>query len=195
MVGAAQGIRCATCERMKRPGTRRPARVVRPLDFNQEICIDILNLYDTKNNKVETMSILDLATGYHVVKRISGKKSTDYMKDFNDFWMGWAGPPDQVTVDQERVSQGVRRRIGEGWSHSKVHGWSSSLATRSSRETGRVVSFNMGQNRGTHGTNAQGVGLCAGDGLCCKEQLEEEAWLLTRSVALRKGAEGGRWGH
>lgn len=102
VVAAAQGLRCTTCERMRQPGTKRPARVVRPLDFNQEVCVDILNLYDLDNNKVEAMSILDLATGYHVVKRIRGKKSTDYLEDFNDFWMGWAGPPEQVTVDQER---------------------------------------------------------------------------------------------
>ena len=102
MVEAAQGIRCETCERLKQPGTRRPAKVVRPLDFNQEVALDVLNLFDLSNNKVVALSMLDMATGYHLVKRISGKKSANYLQDFVDHWVAWAGPPEVLTVDQER---------------------------------------------------------------------------------------------
>ena len=43
-----------------------------------------------------------MATGYHVVKKISGKKSANLLKDFMEGWVNWAGPPMRVTVDQER---------------------------------------------------------------------------------------------
>ena len=85
MVEAAKGIRCETCERLKQPGTRRPAKVVRPLDFNQEVALDVLNLFDLSNNKVVALSMLDMATGYHLVRRVSGKKSENYLQDFVDY--------------------------------------------------------------------------------------------------------------
>lgn len=102
MVEAAKEIRCETCDRLKQPGTRRPAKVVRPLDFNQEVTLDILNLFDLKNNKVVALSMLDMATGYHLVRRVTGKKSQNYLQDFVDAWVAWAGPPEIITVDQER---------------------------------------------------------------------------------------------
>lgn len=92
MVDAAQGIKCETCSRLKQPGTRRPAKVVRPLDFNQELALDVLNLFDLKNNKVVALSMLDMATGYHLVRRVTGKKSQNYLDDFVEGWINWAGP-------------------------------------------------------------------------------------------------------
>eukprot|EP00435_Cladocopium_sp_Y103_P070748 s785_g36.t1 len=101
-VKAAHSLRCETCARHSGPGTRRPAKLVRALDFNHEVCLDTLNLFDAQGKKVETLSILDMATGYHIVKKITGRKSNNLLKDFVDAWVNWAGPPLRVTVDQER---------------------------------------------------------------------------------------------
>ena len=46
--------------------------------------------------------MLDMASGYHMVKQIHGRKSTDLLADFTDCWMVLAGPPMKVTCDQER---------------------------------------------------------------------------------------------
>ena len=62
-VKAAHSLRCETCARHTGPGTRRPAKMVRALDFNQEVCLDTLNLFDSEHKKIETLSILDMATG------------------------------------------------------------------------------------------------------------------------------------
>ena len=51
-VKAALGIRCETCARHTGPGTRRPGKVIKPLDFNQEVCIDTMSLYDSNKKKV-----------------------------------------------------------------------------------------------------------------------------------------------
>ena len=64
--------------------------------------MDTINLCDADNNKVEVLSVLDMASGYHVVKQIHGRKSTDLLADFTDCWMVLAGPPMKVTCDQER---------------------------------------------------------------------------------------------
>ena len=101
-VKASQSIHCETCASQSNPGTRRPAKIVRPLEFNQEVSVDTINLQDNRGKKVEVLSILDQATGYHVVKRISGRTSAAYASDFNTAWSMWAGPPLKVTCDQER---------------------------------------------------------------------------------------------
>ena len=132
-IKAAQSIRCETCARHANPGTRRPAKLVKPLEFNQEIAIDTLNLQDNHKKKIEVLSILDLATGYHVVKRISGRKSQNFAQDFVDAWATWAGPPVRVTCDQERgflkdfvtslemIGTQVRFTAGQAhWQHGAV---------------------------------------------------------------------------
>ena len=48
-IKAAEQIHCETCSRLKGPGTRRPAKVVRALDFNEEVCLDTLVLYDQED--------------------------------------------------------------------------------------------------------------------------------------------------
>ncbi len=48
------------------------------------------------------MSVVDYGSGYHVVKRIEGKKSSDYVKTFTEMWISWAGVPQRIVVDQER---------------------------------------------------------------------------------------------
>eukprot|EP00435_Cladocopium_sp_Y103_P030110 s1767_g7.t1 len=101
-VKAAHSLHCETCARHANPGTRRPAKVFKPLEFNQEVSVDTLNLQDAGGNKIEVMSILDHATGYHVVTRLSGRKSGDLATDFNNAWSVWAGFPIRMTCDQER---------------------------------------------------------------------------------------------
>jgi len=101
-VKAAQSIRCSSYARLSNPGTRRPAKLVRPLEFNQEVAVDTLNLYLHDNTKVSVLSVLDLATGYHVVKKLQGRKSADLLRTFTDCWLSWAGPPLRLACDQER---------------------------------------------------------------------------------------------
>ena len=102
MVKGAQQIVCETCNRHVGPKTRKPAHIVRPLDFNQEVCLDALHLYDMGGKKVTTLSMLDAASGYHLVKRMEGTKAEDFVKTFLEGWVTCAGPPVSVLVDQER---------------------------------------------------------------------------------------------
>ena len=101
-VKAVKGLHCDTCARNRQAGTRRPARLVRPLDFNQEVALDTLHLYDLEGNKLTVLSILDLASGYHLVARPTGQRSDQLVEAFLTTWVSWAGPPQNVTVDQER---------------------------------------------------------------------------------------------
>ena len=102
VVKAAHQLKCATCERHANPGTRRPAKVVVALDFNQEIGVDTFVLYTPSNMKINVLSILDIASGYHVVKALKGRKSSDISEAFLEAWVSWAGAPLRLIADQER---------------------------------------------------------------------------------------------
>lgn len=93
VVKAAKSIHCETCSRHKQAGTRRPARLVRQLDFNQEVVLDTLNLFDHTGQRIIALSVLDLASHYHVVKRIDGRTAGSLANTFRAAWLSWAGPP------------------------------------------------------------------------------------------------------
>ena len=101
-VKAVKDLHCETCKRSKQAGTRRPAKLTKPLDFNQEVALDTLHLYDQDGNKITVLSMLDLASGYHLVARPTGRTSEELADVFLSAWVSWAGPPQNVTVDQER---------------------------------------------------------------------------------------------
>ena len=99
---AAQSLACQTCRRHVHPPPRRPGKIVRPLDFNQEVGLDIIYLYTIDKVKITALSILDHASGFHLVKQATGRKSHELAEDFLQAWVSWAGAPRRVVVDQER---------------------------------------------------------------------------------------------
>ena len=71
-------------------------------DFNQEVGIDAIFLYTVDKVKVTALSILDYASGFHIVAPVTGRKSHELAEDFLQAWVSWAGAPRRVVVDQER---------------------------------------------------------------------------------------------
>ena len=100
-VKACHQLHCQTCKRHARSGSRRPAKVFKPLDFNEEVAVDTLHLYDLSGHKVTVLSIMDVGSGYNVVAPVSGRKAEDYTKCFLKSWVAWAGAPQSTLVDQE----------------------------------------------------------------------------------------------
>ncbi|CAK9102559.1 unnamed protein product [Durusdinium trenchii] len=101
-VKACHQLHCQTCKRHARSGSRRPAKVFKPLDFNEEVAVDTMHLYDLSGNKVTVLSIMDVGSGYHVVAPVTGRKAEDYTQRFLKSWVAWAGAPQSTLVDQER---------------------------------------------------------------------------------------------
>ena len=110
--------------------------------------------------------MLDIASGYHMVKQIHGRKSTDLLADFTDCWMVLAGPPMKVTCDQER---GFIKDFADGV-----------------EMVGSTVRFDAGQAHwqqgATEGTTSARTTF--GHGLGGQEQPPPEAWLLTGPMAI-----------
>ena len=61
-VKACHQLHCQTCKRQARSGSRRPAKVVKPLDFNEDVAVDTMHLYDLSGNKVTVLSIMDVGS-------------------------------------------------------------------------------------------------------------------------------------
>lgn len=102
VVKACHQLACQTCNRANACGSRRPAKVVKPLDFNDEVAVDTMYLYDNSGKKITVLSILGVGSGYHVTRRVETRKADDYAQGFLDAWLSWAGSPNVVLVDQER---------------------------------------------------------------------------------------------
>ncbi|CAJ1438953.1 unnamed protein product, partial [Effrenium voratum] len=104
-IKGAQGLRCDTCQRLRRPGTQRPAKTVLPMDFNDEVAVDLFYLYDQGKVKHSILSVMDLASGYHVCRKIQSKLSEDLAESVRQLWLEWAGMPKRMVCDQERGFQ------------------------------------------------------------------------------------------
>lgn len=75
VVKAAHQLRCGVCTRHANPSTRRPAKVMVAMDFGHEVGVDTMVLHTPPKTKLNVISILDVASGYHVVKLLKGRKS------------------------------------------------------------------------------------------------------------------------
>ena len=74
------------------------------MDFNDEIAVDIFYLYDHGKIKRSILSVMDLASGYHVCRKIQSKLSKDLAESVRQLWE-WAGMPKRLVCDQERGFQ------------------------------------------------------------------------------------------
>ncbi|CAK9111736.1 Copia protein [Durusdinium trenchii] len=99
--GYAAALHRAVVKGHKSMRKGRPAKVFKPLDFNEEVAVDTLHLYDLSGHKVTVLSIMDVGSGYHVVAPVSGRKAEEYTKCFLKSWVAWAGAPQSTLVDQE----------------------------------------------------------------------------------------------
>ena len=104
-VKGAEQLRCQTCLCTKRPGPQRPVKLVLPMDFNDEVAVDIFYLYDKDQMKHTVLSAMDMASGYHVCRTITSRLSTDLAETVRQMWLEWAGSPKRMVCDQEHGFQ------------------------------------------------------------------------------------------
>ena len=101
-VNGALKLSCETCNRKASEKSRRPAHLYKPLDFNEEVAIDTMHLFNNAQEKFTVLSMVDLASGYHLVKKLTGRTAEELANTFLEAWVSWAGSPMSVLVDQER---------------------------------------------------------------------------------------------
>ena len=71
--------------------------------FNYEVAADVFEIHDAQNQRHSILSLVDVATKFHVAGRVAGGgvPSSKICADFiNSSWIAWAGTPDYFIVDQ-----------------------------------------------------------------------------------------------
>ena len=101
VISAAKSLRCETCHRCQRTAASRPASLPTMLDFNQAVAVDVFHAFDSEQVRHEFLSVIDLGTQYHLVKKIDGHSGQDFEINFVDLWSRTFGTPTVIAADLE----------------------------------------------------------------------------------------------
>ena len=124
---AAKSMRCQVCDRNKRTHAPRPSSLPTLLDFNALVSVDVFSVFDAEKKRHSLLSILDHATTFHVVHRLSGHSTEAYEQAFIQARGNTFGAPVTLSADLETGNQagltryaefhGVRMRRSAGQAH------------------------------------------------------------------------------
>ncbi|CAE8614373.1 unnamed protein product [Polarella glacialis] len=99
VIKAIKCLRCTTCIRMHGRGSARPAKLPAMGNFNENVGLDIIVIYDQAGTKYMALSCVDLNTTFHVVTLAKNTQAATLREAFVRCWAEWAGPPKKVHVD------------------------------------------------------------------------------------------------
>lgn len=100
-IALARRLRCATCERTRRPLPPSPTSLKAMGAFNDRLCLDFVFLHDIKGEKHNYLHILDPAGGFNVFAWIASRKPDDVFDTFTTVWASWAGYPRSLWTDRD----------------------------------------------------------------------------------------------
>eukprot|EP00971_Amphidinium_carterae_P245681 4879021-Amphidinium_carterae.1 len=103
---AAGALNCEFCERHRAP--RPPPPVSAPCcgQFNDRLQCDIFYVHDLSHHQRAVLGIVDLATSYHVCRRINSRESHLILRAFTSAWLTPFGIPHEVTADADGAFKG-----------------------------------------------------------------------------------------
>ncbi|CAE8594596.1 unnamed protein product, partial [Polarella glacialis] len=99
VIKAIKRLRCTTCIRMHGRGSARPAKLPAMGNFNENVGLDIIVIYDQAGTKYMALSCVDLNTTFHVVTLVKNTQAATLREAFVRCWAEWAGLPKKVHVD------------------------------------------------------------------------------------------------
>ena len=99
-VTLSRRLRCATCERTKRPLPPRPASFKVLGSFNDRVCLD-LHLRDARNQPHWFLHVLEPNGSFNVFYPIQSRDPQHVLEVFTNIWMSWAGPPAKAWLDRD----------------------------------------------------------------------------------------------
>ena len=104
---------CPVCAEKQQLRSSRPAGMPRAEEFNDTVCIDLLEIKDVNGTRHDVVSIVDWASRYHMALITDGKSSREIAKTLAKHWMTAFGAPRQVMADQGGEFQGRFERLLE----------------------------------------------------------------------------------
>ena len=103
----ARRLRCATCERTRRPLPPRPSSLKSTPAFNTKLSLDFVYLHDSNGEKFHYLHILDPAGAFNVFALVKSREPSEALDVFTTSWANWAGYPAQMRLDRDGSFEGV----------------------------------------------------------------------------------------
>lgn len=103
MIEAVDWMKCGACPQSQRPRVHRASKLP-PSDarFNDRVMVDCCQIKDVRGKGFWSLCILDWATMYQTVGLIQDHSPKSLLEVFRNNWMNTFGPPEELTIDQER---------------------------------------------------------------------------------------------
>ena len=106
VVDAVKFFQCQVCKELQKDEQPRATKELRPssqIHFNYELSADVFEIHDCLHHRHSVLSLVDLATHFHVAVRVGGggTPSSKVCADaLNHSWLSWAGAPTFFVADQ-----------------------------------------------------------------------------------------------
>ena len=94
---------CAETAKEEKPAVTKPPRPAHQQRFNFEVSADVFEIHDAAGARHSILSLVDVATKFHVAGRVSGggvPSSKNCAQMINTTRLSWAGAPDYFVCDQ-----------------------------------------------------------------------------------------------
>ena len=90
VIKLARGLTCETCKELSKPKSHHVSKVRRAVEFNQQICVDMLEL-EVRDSKFYFLNIVDEGTGFQMcVPLWKGMQAKNVRNAYRKGWKRWA---------------------------------------------------------------------------------------------------------
>ena len=107
VVAGAKDFVCDACVESTQTRHQRPAKLHDPRDFNETVGIDGFFWSGRSGFEVYVIHCVDECSTFQLARRMQTRNADSTIDAFREFWLNWAGPPQQIYTDPagEFVSQ------------------------------------------------------------------------------------------
>ncbi|CAE7718191.1 pgsA [Symbiodinium sp. CCMP2592] len=99
---AAKQLRCAVCDEKRPPKARRPASLPGPWEPGDQVCIDILDVFDAIGTRFSVLHAVDGVTKFQMSMLVENKSSAEVIRFLRERWAPVFGMPRTLVCDQGR---------------------------------------------------------------------------------------------
>ena len=65
------------------------------------LAVDFLFVKDIRDKSFEILTVMDMATLFHLAVRVARSGAFEAFEAFRMLWLNWAGPPEQIILDPD----------------------------------------------------------------------------------------------
>ena len=113
-VSLSRRLRCATCERTRRPPPPRPTSLKVMGPCNSKLAMDFVYAPDANGDNYMFLHVLEPNGGFNVFYPCASRVPEEVFDVFCTIWCSWAGFPDVIMLDQDGAFEGRFQELLQG---------------------------------------------------------------------------------